>query len=99
MAKVVHRYFEWDDAKALLNLKQHGVSFVEAVTVFDDPFFATYYSEEHYSKRNDMSFSVCRIQNRLLVVVFTERRRIQIISARELTARERRNYEASEKEF
>jgi uncharacterized DUF497 family protein len=29
--------FEWDDAKAESNLKKHGVSFDEAVTVFADP--------------------------------------------------------------
>ena len=28
--------FEWDDRKAELNKKKHGVSFEEAVTVFDD---------------------------------------------------------------
>ncbi|MFN7929099.1 MAG: BrnT family toxin [Blastocatellia bacterium] len=30
--------FEWDAKKMTLNLK-HGVSFEEAQTVFDDPFF------------------------------------------------------------
>jgi uncharacterized DUF497 family protein len=28
--------FEWDAAKALENLKKHGVSFDEAATVFGD---------------------------------------------------------------
>ena len=30
--------FEWDPAKAAANLKQHGVSFDEATTVFGDRF-------------------------------------------------------------
>jgi ribonuclease toxin BrnT of type II toxin-antitoxin system len=29
--------FEWDAAKAAANLLQHGVSFEEAATVFQDP--------------------------------------------------------------
>ena len=29
--------FEWDTAKARINLRKHGVSFEEAVTVFSDP--------------------------------------------------------------
>ncbi len=29
--------FEWDEEKAQANLTKHGISFVEATTVFDDP--------------------------------------------------------------
>ena len=37
MATVVRGDFEWDDAKAALNLIKHGVSFDEAITAFEDP--------------------------------------------------------------
>lgn len=30
--------FDWDEKKAAINLKKHGVSFGEAATVFGDPF-------------------------------------------------------------
>jgi hypothetical protein len=30
--------FEWDDAKRGANLSKHGVDFVDAKAVFDDPF-------------------------------------------------------------
>jgi uncharacterized DUF497 family protein len=33
--------FEFDPAKAAANLKKHGVSFAEAMTVFDDPLAST----------------------------------------------------------
>jgi uncharacterized DUF497 family protein len=33
--------FEWDERKARSNLKQHGVSFREATTVFADPLSVT----------------------------------------------------------
>jgi uncharacterized DUF497 family protein len=29
--------FRWDESKAAENQRKHGVSFEEAVTVFDDP--------------------------------------------------------------
>jgi uncharacterized protein len=29
--------FEWDHAKDLVNRRKHGVSFVDAVAMFDDP--------------------------------------------------------------
>ena len=29
--------FDWDDSKAEINKKKHGVSFAEAATAFNDP--------------------------------------------------------------
>ena len=34
--------FEYDSRKAASNLKKHGVSFREAMTVFDDPMAQTF---------------------------------------------------------
>ena len=34
-------FFEWDDKKAALNVKNHGIDFREASTVFEDPFAIT----------------------------------------------------------
>jgi uncharacterized DUF497 family protein len=31
------RYFEWNEAKNLVNIEKHSVSFAEAVRAFDDP--------------------------------------------------------------
>ena len=39
--------FEWNDAKALKNLKKHSVSFQLAVTVFDDPYALIALDEKH----------------------------------------------------
>lgn len=39
--------FEWDGEKAKQNLKKHGVSFEEAVTVFYDPLSATFDEPDH----------------------------------------------------
>lgn len=39
--------FEWDEYKASLNVKRHGVSFEEAKTVFDDPIACIFEDEWH----------------------------------------------------
>jgi len=39
--------FEWDDAKAAANVRKHGVSFEEAITVFGDPNAITIFDVEH----------------------------------------------------
>ncbi len=39
--------FEWDRKKATSNIKDHGISFDEAATVFFDPLSATFDDPEH----------------------------------------------------
>lgn len=39
--------FEWDAAKAAINLAKHGISFHEASSVFDDPNSMTGYDPMH----------------------------------------------------
>jgi hypothetical protein len=39
--------YEWDDAKAAANLEKHGVTFVEATSVFLDPLAATWPDPAH----------------------------------------------------
>jgi uncharacterized protein len=86
--------FEWDEEKALTNVEKHGVSFDEASTVFADDFSLTLYDERHSTYEDRYIDIGTSINNRLLVVVYTERtERIRIISARPATANERRQYE------
>ena len=84
--------FEWDAHKARANLKKHGVDFSDAATVFDDPLAVTVADEEQEESRFLTMGSDA--EGRLLVVVYAWRRdAIRIISAREATARERKQYE------
>ena len=52
MGDIVYGDFEWDEAKASRNLSRHGVSFVEATTLFDDPLLVPYKDEEHSSQES-----------------------------------------------
>lgn len=86
--------FEWDEAKNTANLRQHGVTFEEAITVFDDPHSITIPDPLH-STVEDRFVDLClSIRGRILVVVYTERQaRVRIVSCREATRTERKAYE------
>lgn len=86
--------FEWDPRKARKNLKKHGVSFTEAGTVFGDDLAITVADPDH-SEEEDRYITIgWSSRRRLLIVAHTDRGdRIRIISARELTPRERKAYE------
>jgi uncharacterized DUF497 family protein len=84
--------FEWDDAKATLNLAVHGVTFEAARLAFDDPFAVTRedrrqrYGEERY-------VLLSMVEGRLLAVTYALcGPRVRIISARLAEPRERRRY-------
>jgi len=92
--------FEWDETKANINLKTHRVSFEEAVTVFADSFSITFSDPDHSFE--EQRFIVIGLSNkfRSLFVSFTERgKKTRIISAREVTAKERNSYEQKRRKF
>jgi len=86
--------FEWDENKARQNLVKHGVSFVEATTVFIDPLSITIDDTDHSQGEQRYLVIGYSHQRRLLVVVHADRGdNIRIISARLCTSYERRIYE------
>lgn len=86
--------FEWDTAKAATNLRKHGVSFDEALSVFADALALTFTDTDHFeSEERSRTYGISN-KRRLLVVVHTERRNnIRIISARKATRYEKTIYE------
>ena len=86
--------FEWDPTKAKLNESKHGVSFFEACEVFDDDHSSTVRDLDHSVEENRyLIFGVSK-GDRYLVVSYSERDdRIRLISARQMTPRERNAYE------
>jgi uncharacterized DUF497 family protein len=88
--------FEWDEHKAKSNLAKHAVSFEEASTVFGDPLSLTISDPAHSQSENRFIILGQSHRQRLLVVVHTDRGdNIRIISARQASRRERKNYEES----
>lgn len=74
--------------------QKHGVSFAEAETVWDDYFYVDLFDSEHSIEENRFLIVGESNVKRLLIVSYTERdNQVRIISARELTAKERKDYE------
>jgi len=86
--------FEWDEAKAYTNVAKHGISFVEATSVFADGYSSCVADPDHsYGEKRFLLFGIS-LQGNYLVVSFTERLdTIRIISARSMTRQERSAYE------
>jgi uncharacterized protein len=84
--------FIWDERKASLNLKKHGVSFEEAKTIFYSPHLDIFY-DPHHSHNQDRYIAIgVSNKNRLLLVVHcenTDGTTVRIISARKATRNER----------
>ena len=86
--------FEWNENKAIANLSKHGVSFEEAKTIFDDPFYVDFYDPDHSENEERYLIVGESSQGRLLIVSYAERKdSIRLISAREVTRKEREIYE------
>ena len=88
--------FHWDPTKAKRNLKNHGVSFNEAKTVFYDDFARQFYDEGHSEEEGRFLLLGVSNTSRILLICHCELESkdvIRIISARKATAKERELYE------
>jgi uncharacterized protein len=84
--------FEWDDEKASANIREHGVSFAQAVTAFGDP-FAVEWIDERETYGEERSVLLGMVRGQVLTIVYTERGdRIRIISSWRATRHEQDYY-------
>jgi uncharacterized DUF497 family protein len=94
------RHFEWDDTKADINFRNHGIRFRVAVRVFDDPFAIV---EQDRIENGEQRWQTIGIANGFLLLLVAHTVRfeedgtevIRIISARRADRKERRRYEHS----
>jgi uncharacterized DUF497 family protein len=85
--------FEWDPRKAAANLKKHEVDFADAALVLYDDLALT---TKDPGDDEDERFATIGVDplGRTLMVIYTWRgERARIISARQATSAERRQYE------
>ncbi len=89
--------FEWDEAKALANLRKHHVSFETAAHVFLDPLALAYQDRIEHGEQRWQTLGM--VDGRLLLLVAHAVRHdedtevIRIISARKADKKERKHYE------
>jgi len=87
-------HFDQDNTIAESSLRKHGIDFVEAESVFDDPLSAVFPDPDHTIVEYRYVIKGHSEIGRLLLVCFTWRGDvIRIISARRLTKRETKEYE------
>lgn len=99
MAKQFQYQFEWDPIKARRNVREHGIAFQRAATVFLDPEAMSAFDEEH-SQEEDRWITLGLDRTGILLVIChtyheeTEvSARIRLISARKATKNEAKQYE------
>ena len=87
--------FAWDPQKASANLRKHGISFDEAVTVFKDPLAYIFDDMEHSEQEHREIIIGMSALLRMLLVCFVERQEdiVRLISARPATRIEINDYE------
>jgi len=91
--------FQWDPEKADSNIRKHGVSFDEAVTVFKDPLALIFDDMKHSEDEHREIIIGMSALTRLLLVCFVERHEnvVRIITARPATRKEIKDYEENAK--
>ncbi len=99
----LHHHFDWDDDKAEMNLRKHGVSFDIAAEVLEDPEGDRFHKDEDDAVHGEgedryITTGSYPLDRRLILVIcWTDRSRdeehvTRIISARVASKREVRSY-------
>jgi len=88
--------FEWDPAKARANQRKHGVSFEDAMHVFDDPF--ALFEQDRVDESGEQRWHALGLAGDVAVMLVAHTLReedavIRLISARRATRKERNRYE------
>jgi uncharacterized protein len=90
--------FEWDPIKARLNHQKHGISFEDAMHVFEDPY--ALFEQDRIDETGEPRWQAIGFSGgvAVLLVAYTVREEgtdevVRLISARRATRKERNRYE------
>ncbi len=86
--------FRYDPAKAIANLKKHGVSFADAEGVLEDPLALTMADADSEGEARFITIGMGSAGELLIVVYAEDEDEYRIISARRPTRKERKAYES-----
>ena len=86
--------FVWNDDKARLNVRNHGVAFEQAAEVFFDPFFRLVAASRNDEARDAVIGYDSELRLLCVVHVELEGEIIRIVSARKATSSERETYDS-----
>ena len=87
-------HFEWDKRKSSANEHKHGVSFIEAESIFFDENAMEFFDPDHSDDEDRFIMLGVSAHLRVLVVCYCHRRgnTIRIISARKANQTEEKDY-------
>jgi uncharacterized DUF497 family protein len=87
--------YEWDPAKAVANLKKHGVRFADASLSLEDPLGLTTPDPDASGEARFVCLGADP-SGRILLTIFTPRGRVtRLISSRKASRAQRRIYEGT----
>jgi len=94
ISKIKPLKFDWDKANRDKNWEKHQVDFRESEEIFLNKPIKTLYDVKHSQKEDRLIALGVTNKNRKLYVVFTIRgKKIRVISARDMSRKERKFYE------
>ena len=64
--------FIWDHRKEKVNIRKHGIDFVTAAKVFEDP-RRKIFTDSRHSEKEQRYFCIGKVKNKILTVRFTYR--------------------------
>ncbi len=83
--------FEWDDTKRKINIRKHGIDFINVPLVFDSYTLTIEDDRYNYGEERSITFGI--LEGRVVVIVHTENDDlIRIISIRRATKYEEKAY-------
>lgn len=86
--------FVWNDDKARLNVRNHGVAFEQAAEVFFDPFFRLVDASRNDEARDAVIGYDSELRLLCVVHVELDGEIIRVVSARKATSSERETYDS-----
>ena len=85
--------FEWHEAKRKVNIRKHGIDFIDAAEIFEGVIVTI--EDERFDYGEPRYLSLGLMRGRVILVVHTEQEEvIRIISARKATKYEEARYYA-----
>jgi hypothetical protein len=84
--------FKWDERKRQINIKRHGIDFLDAPEIFQGPMLVNLDEKNDYGE--DRFLGIGFLRGKAVVVVFTEPapETIRIISLRKATKNEEKRF-------
>lgn len=84
--------FEWDEDKRQANIRNHGIDFVDIVSIFDHTLLTLEDTRFEYDEPRYWAFGMLGTKAILIVFTYQDQNAIRIISARKATKYEQKQF-------